>query len=126
MTLASLQTYWVHWHTCCLFRAGGSLCMPRRDLEEDDSSAAQRRIMGLLRAPNEEETIIETLDHLGTFCTGGIFVFHDASTDSTVRLCSEHRAVRREVGGDRWKTDREKAEYAHLAYQPPSAELRRH
>lgn len=69
------------------------------------------RIIGLTKVRNEQEIIRDTLDHWGEVCTGGIYVYDDASTDDTVRLCRAHRAVRQVIEGEIWDPDRERAEW---------------
>lgn len=69
------------------------------------------RIIGLTRIRNEQEIIKDTLDHWGKICTGGIYVYDDASTDKTLQICKDHPAVRGIVEGGEWDTDRERAEH---------------
>lgn len=66
-------------------------------------------IIGLIRVRNEEHIIADTLDHMGGFCTGGVFVYDDASTDDTPEICGDHDAVRLLIRGKRWGGDVDKA-----------------
>lgn len=69
------------------------------------------RIIGLIKVRNEEEIIQDTLDHWATYCTGGIYVFDDASTDKTVEICRNHPAVKDVIIASIWDPDREKMEW---------------
>ncbi len=69
------------------------------------------KIYGLIRVRNEEHIIIETLNHMQQFCTGGIFVYDDCSTDATASICESHKSVLKIVRGQEWDSDRAKAEY---------------
>jgi len=69
------------------------------------------KIIGLTKIRNEEEIIQATLDHWGKFCTGGIYVFDDASTDKTVEICRNHPAVKDVIENKFWDPDREKMEW---------------
>ena len=60
---------------------------------------------------NEEKIIKDTLDNWAPFCTGGIYVYDDVSTDKTVEICKAHPAVKKVIEGDYWDPDREKAEW---------------
>ena len=63
------------------------------------------KIYGLTRIRNESAIIQESLDHLSRFCTGGIFVFDDASEDNTAEICSGHFAVKEIVLNKKWEVD---------------------
>ncbi|MBK7632430.1 MAG: hypothetical protein IPJ23_17350 [Ignavibacteriales bacterium] len=45
------------------------------------------------------------------FCTGGIFVYDDCSTDDTVLICKSHPNVKKIIQGSFWDKDRAKAEF---------------
>ena len=68
-------------------------------------------IRGLLKVRNEAHIIKETLDNWATFCTGGIYIYDDVSTDKTVEICRAHPAVKDIILGEFWDPDREKAEW---------------
>lgn len=68
-------------------------------------------IRGLIKVRNEAAIIKETLDRWGAFCTGGIYVYDDVSSDLTVSICEAHPAVRAVIRGAFWDPDREKAEW---------------
>lgn len=72
-------------------------------------------VYGLTRVRNEARIILETLDHMAGFCTGGIYVYDDASEDDTAWLCEGHPAVRKVLRGTRWNPDRAEAEYQNRA-----------
>ena len=66
-------------------------------------------VIGLIRVRNEAHIIRDTLDHMAEFCTGGIFVYDDASTDDTPGICKHHEAVRTLILGRNWGGDIDKA-----------------
>lgn len=68
-------------------------------------------IRGLIKVRNEAHIIKDTLDNWASFCTGGIYVYDDVSTDNTVEICQSHPAVKAVILGDFWDPDREKAEW---------------
>ncbi len=68
-------------------------------------------IIGLTKVRNESAIIKDTLDKWGEFCTGGIYVYDDKSTDSTREICRAHPKVKEVIEGDFWDPDREKAEW---------------
>ncbi|MBI5677704.1 MAG: methyltransferase domain-containing protein, partial [Planctomycetes bacterium] len=72
--------------------------------------ARVEQIIGLTVVRNEEEIINETLDHLARFCTGGIYVYDDASTDKTAEICVSHPAVKEVIKGMVWDPEREMAQ----------------
>lgn len=55
--------------------------------------------------------IKETLDHFARFCTGGILVYDDHSSDATDDVCRSHPAVIEVIQGLAWDTNRERAEF---------------
>jgi len=59
-------------------------------------------IAGLTRVRNESLIIQEHLDAMAEYCTGGIYVFDDASTDNTVEICKKHPAVKAVIGVKEW------------------------
>lgn len=69
------------------------------------------KIIGLTRIRNEEKIIRDTLDHWATYCTGGIYVYDDFSSDKTVEICKSHIAVKAIIEGQEWDMERERAEY---------------
>lgn len=69
------------------------------------------RIIGLTKIRNESSIIRDTLNHWGQVCTGGIYVYDDASTDNSVALCKESPFVKAVIEGKVWDNDREKAEW---------------
>lgn len=69
------------------------------------------KIIGLTKIRNEEKIIKDTLDHWGSYCTGGIYVVDDVSTDKTREICRAHPAVKDVLETADWDADRERAEY---------------
>ena len=69
------------------------------------------KIFGLVKVRNESHIIKDTLNNWAPFCTGGILVYDDVSTDNTVEICRSHPAVKEVLLGDLWDADREKAEW---------------
>lgn len=69
------------------------------------------KIRGLMKVRNEEHIIKDTLDNWASFCTGGIYIYDDVSTDKTVEICRAHPAVKEVIEGEFWDPDREKAEW---------------
>ena len=69
------------------------------------------KIFGLMKVRNESHIIKDTLDNWQSFCTGGIYIYDDVSTDKTVEICRAHPAVKEVILGDFWDPDREKAEW---------------
>lgn len=70
-------------------------------------------IIGITRIRNEQDIIKDTLDHWAKICTGGIYVYDDASTDFTVKVCRAHSSVKEVIESKIWETDREHAEWAN-------------
>lgn len=68
-------------------------------------------IRGIIKCRNEEHIIKDTLDRWSEFCTGGIYIYDDVSTDGTVGICKAHPNVKEVIEGDLWDPDREKAEW---------------
>jgi glycosyltransferase involved in cell wall biosynthesis len=60
------------------------------------------KIAGLTRVRNESLIIKEHLDAMAEYCTGGIYVFDDCSTDNTVEICKAHPAVKSVIGVKTW------------------------
>lgn len=77
--------------------------------------AAAPRVVGLLRVRNEAAILRDTLDHMSTFCDGGVFVYDDASTDDTVGICRRHPIVSEVICGPFWDPNRGRAEYRNRA-----------
>lgn len=73
------------------------------------------KIYGLLRVRNEEHLILDTLNHLSTFCNGGIFVYDDCSNDRTPEICEKYPNVIKVIRGKTWDKNRERAEYENRA-----------
>lgn len=69
------------------------------------------RIIGLIKIKNEEKIIKETLDHWGSFCTGGIYIYDDKSDDKTVEICKAHESVKYIYENENWDHDRERHEW---------------
>lgn len=69
------------------------------------------RIIGLTKVRNEAAIMKETLDHWAAVCTGGIYVYDDASTDKTAEICKSHPMVKEVIVGRVWDPDRERAEW---------------
>lgn len=66
-------------------------------------------IAGLTRIRNESLIIKEHLDAMSEYCTGGIYVFDDASTDNTVAISKKHKAVKSVIGVKEWDNKTELA-----------------
>lgn len=69
------------------------------------------KIRGLIKVRNEEHIIKDTLDLWSDYCTAGIYVYDDVSTDRTVEICRNHPNVKDVIEGTYWDPDREKAEW---------------
>jgi len=67
------------------------------------------KIAGMTRIRNESLIIKEHLDAMAEYCTGGIYVFDDASQDNTVAICKKHPAVKSVIGVKEWDTKTELA-----------------
>jgi len=94
---------------------------PARCWEEDEHTfciavpCTKTKVFGLTRIRNESQIIIDTLNHMATFCNGGIVVYDDCSTDQTVALCRSHPAVLEVIQGETWDNNRENAEFQNRA-----------
>lgn len=64
-----------------------------------------------MKVRNEEKIIKDVLDHWAPFCTEGIYIVDDVSTDRTVEIARAHPAVKVVIEVDSWDPDREKAEW---------------
>lgn len=64
-----------------------------------------------MKVRNEAHIIFDTLENWKSFCTGGIYVYDDVSSDKTVEICKAHPAVKEVILGEFWDPDREKAEW---------------
>lgn len=64
------------------------------------------RIAGITRIRNEESIIDGTLDWMADFCNAGIFVYDDASTDDTGKICFRNQIVRDIFTNPTWVSDR--------------------
>ena len=73
------------------------------------------RVIGMIRARNESAIIGETLDHMARFCSGGIYVYDDVSTDDTAARCASHPSVRGVVRGTHWDSNQGRANYENRA-----------
>ena len=73
------------------------------------------RVIGMIRVRNESAIIKDTLDHMARFCSGGIYVYDDVSTDDTAVLCASHPLVRQVVHGAYWDSNRGRANYENRA-----------
>lgn len=60
---------------------------------------------------NESAILKDTLDSWARYCTGGIYIYDDASDDNTVEIARSHPAVKDVIVGSFWDPDREKAEW---------------
>lgn len=67
------------------------------------------KIAGLTRVRNESLIIKEHLDAMAEYCTAGIYVFDDASTDDTVKIAKNHPAVKSVIGVKKWDSKTELA-----------------
>lgn len=66
-------------------------------------------LVGITRIRNEEAIIQDTLDFY-SFCDA-LYVYDDASTDDTLKICKAHRKVKGLVEGKVWDHDRHTAEH---------------
>lgn len=71
----------------------------------------QPKIIGITKVRNEERILNDTLDRWASFCTEGIYIYDDVSTDRTVEIAMAHPSVKRVIRGTFWDPDREKAEW---------------
>ena len=77
----------------------------------NDKQDIEMKIYGLLRVRNEEHIIQDTLNHFDQFCTGGIFIYDDCSTDNTYLICKNHPSVKKIIKGEKWDSERARAEF---------------
>lgn len=68
-------------------------------------------IIGLCKMRNEAQIIGDTLNAWSSFCTGGIYIYDDVSTDKSVLIARNHPNVKEVIEGTFWDPDREKAEW---------------
>ena len=66
-------------------------------------------IAGITKVRNESLIIQDTLDHFSQWCDG-IYVYDDASTDSTPDICEAHPAVKEVIRGKALDPNRPRAE----------------
>jgi len=66
-------------------------------------------LVGITRIRNEEAIIQDTLDYY-SFCDA-LYVYDDASTDDTVKICKNHHKVKGLVEGKEWDINRPRAEW---------------
>jgi hypothetical protein len=70
-------------------------------------------VIGLTKIRNEAAIIRDTLTSWGEICTGGIYVYDEASTDSTADICRKHPAVKVLIENKEWEPDQFRAEGAN-------------
>lgn len=73
------------------------------------------KLIGFTRIRNEQDIIIDTLDHWSKICDGGIFIYDDFSTDKTIEKCRKHPAVRKIIQGTSWSLNRAEEEFKNRA-----------
>lgn len=86
----------------------------------------QPYIIGITKVRNEAHILKDTLDKWAPFCTGGIVIYDDKSTDETVAIAKAHPAVIDVLEGDFWDPDREKAEWFNRQMALERAQQRAH
>jgi len=59
------------------------------------------KIVGITRVRNEENIILNTLNHVSNF-VDEIYVYDDCSTDNTVDICKSHKKVKKVIEGTIW------------------------
>lgn len=64
-----------------------------------------------MKVRNESAIIKDVLDHWADFCTGGIYIVDDVSTDNTVEIAKAHPAVKDVIEMAVWDADRERSEW---------------
>jgi len=64
-----------------------------------------------MKVRNEAAILKDTLDNWAAFCTEGIYIYDDCSSDNTVSIARAHPAVRDVIEGSYWDPDRERAEW---------------
>lgn len=60
---------------------------------------------------NEAHILKDVLDAWTPFCTAGIYIYDDVSTDKSVEIARAHPNVKEVITNDFWDPDREKAEW---------------
>jgi len=68
-------------------------------------------VRGITKVRNEAHIIQATLDNWAEYCTDGIHVYDDGSTDDTPGICRAHPAVNEVISSDLTDPDRERAEW---------------
>ena len=63
------------------------------------------RIIGITKIKNESKILQDTLDHWGSICTGGIYVYDDCSIDHSAIICAHHKSVKKVIHGADWDKD---------------------
>lgn len=63
------------------------------------------KIAGIAAIRNEEHIIGDTLDHFGSFCDA-LYIYDDCSSDKTIKICHDHKKVKKLIQGTVWNTDR--------------------
>jgi glycosyltransferase involved in cell wall biosynthesis len=81
--------------------------------EEHEMSNELPKIRGLMKMRNEAHILKDTLDNWAPFCTAGIYIYDDVSTDKSVEIARAHPAVKEVIQGEIWDPDREKAEWVN-------------
>ncbi len=75
------------------------------------------RVAGITRVRNEADIIQDTLDYMADFCSEGIFVYDDASTDETAEICEAHPAVKEVIHRPVWDGSRSGRQAAEGKYR---------
>jgi len=65
------------------------------------------KILGIARIRNEENVILNTLQHLEGFCDE-VHILDDASTDNSVEVCRSHKLVTKIIENKVWESDPKK------------------
>ena len=68
-------------------------------------------VRGITKVRDEAHIISASLDNWAKYCTDGIHVYDDGSTDGTPDICHEHPAVNEVISSDLFDPDRERAEW---------------
>src|SRR3990167_7895624 len=69
------------------------------------------KIRGLMKMRNESLILKDTLDSWSSFCTAGIYIVDDVSSDNSVEIARNHLNVVDVQVASNWDRDREKAEW---------------